>query len=48
LASVGLAEANSGDLRDGVPLIGRFKGTGQQGLLFQRLRRQLGINAGAA
>ena len=46
LTSIGLAELQSRNFGNGVPFIGGFKRPGQQCALFNRLRRELRINAG--
>jgi len=48
LTAIGLAELDPGDLGDGVPLIRRLEGPGQQMLLADRLGGELGIDAGTA
>src|SRR5271163_5057442 len=48
LLLVGLTHLDSGDFRDGVPLIGWFKCARQQVLLLDGLRSEFGIDAGAA
>jgi hypothetical protein len=45
LAVVGIAQPDAGDLGDRVRLVGRLERSGQQVLLFERLRGQLGVNA---
>ena len=47
-ARVGLAKFDSGDLGDGVGLVGRLERAGQERSFRNRLRRVLRINAGAA
>ena len=48
LAPAGLAQFDAGDFGDGVPLVGGLERTAQEVFLLQRLRRQLGIDAGTA
>src|SRR5947207_6274761 len=48
LLPVGVAHFDSGDFGDGVPLVGRLQRPGEQVLLFQRLRCEFWIYAGAA
>ncbi len=48
LLGVGLAELDAADFRQGVGLVGRLEAAGQQAVLVHRLRRELGIDAGAA
>src|SRR6266566_7049864 len=47
LPAVSLAHFQTGDLGNGVPLVGRLQRAAQQVFLFERLGRQLGIDAGA-
>ena len=42
------AELNSGNLGDGVPLIGGLQGTCKKALLLDRLLGEFGIDAGAS
>ena len=48
LAVIGPAHGDAGDLGDGVGVVGRLQRAGQQILFLDRLRRQLGVDAGAA
>jgi hypothetical protein len=48
LAAVGLAEPQTCDLGDGVPLIGGLERTGQKGLLVDWLRGEFGVDARGA
>jgi len=48
LAAIGLDHLDAGDLGDRIGLVGLFERTGQHGILAQRLRRKLGIDAGRA
>lgn len=45
LPAIGLGELDPGDLSDGAPLIGRLEAHGEDGILANRLRRKLGIDA---
>ena len=46
LLSVGLAELDAGDLGDRIPFVRRLQRSGEQRLLFDRLRGQFRIDAG--
>ena len=48
LAAIGLHHLDPGDLGNRIGLVGRFQRPRQHGILAQRLRRQLGIDAGRA
>lgn len=46
LDAVGLTHLDAGDLGDGVPLVGGLERAGEQGILGDGLRRELGVDAG--
>jgi hypothetical protein len=48
LLAIGLAELDAGDFGDGVPLVGGFEWASEEILFFERLRRELRIDAGGA
>ncbi len=48
LAAEGFAEFEAGDFGDGVPFVGGFKRAGEEGVFVDGLRRELGVDAGAA
>src|SRR6478736_8990185 len=47
-APISLAKLEPGDFGNGVPLIGGLKGPGEQRIFFDRLRRELWVDAGGA
>lgn len=48
LDAVGLAHLDAGDLGDGVPLVGGLERAGEERVLRDGLRRELGVDAGGA
>ena len=48
LQVIALAHLQSGNLGNGVFLVGVFQGRGKQGIFLHGLRRKLGVDAGAA
>lgn len=43
-----LAHFDAGDLGDGVPLVGRLEGGGEEGRFGDRLRGEFGVDAGGS
>jgi hypothetical protein len=46
LAAIGLAQLDSSDLGDRIPLVGRLEGAGEKIFLLEGLGGELGIDAG--